>query len=121
MYNLTTFNLILKDGSSINSENTEWKSISVEKRVKYQEGNKTVFVCNLPASKIKITAGELETEMDIPEGCEIYKANRGQATFVQGKAEQNLVAVCVGIVKDNEVIEERVVNFYENIVTGWRK
>jgi hypothetical protein len=115
---MNIYNLKLKDGALYDGE---WRSISKEARVDYQTGKKTVYLCTLPAVKIKVQCGELETEMDIPEDCQVYKANRGQAVFVVGKENNNLVSVCIGLVKEGRVIEERVLNIYENIIQGWKQ
>lgn len=115
---MNTYNLVLKNGDIITDK--EWKFISEEKRVSYMEGYKTVYVCTLPVVKISIKYEDLETEIGVPDGYQVYKANRGQASFTLGKSENKLVAICVGLVSNDKVVEERVLNIYEGIITGWK-
>lgn len=113
------FIIVKEDGSSI--KNCEWGDISDEKRVKYQEGFKTVYICSIPIIKIKIKEGELETEIEVPEGYEVYQAMRGQATILGENNEKKFLGRVAGLVKDGEVVEERFINIPENVIQGWQK
>ena len=117
--NIDGFTILLKDGSSL--KNCDWGSISTQKRVKYQDGFKTIFSCNLNVLKIKIELGELETEIEVPDDYEVYQAIRGQTTFLNGESDKQILGRVVGLVKDGEVVEERFLNLPENIISGWRK
>jgi hypothetical protein len=115
------YKLTLLDNSIVASGNQEWRNISTEERVSYMEGTKTVFLCNLPVAKIKIQFNDLETEMEVPEGHKVYRAMRAGATFNNGVQKTEDFGQCVGLVKDGIVVEERVLNGFENIIQGWRK
>lgn len=119
---MNTYKLFLKDGSIIDSTvKDDWKSISEEARVSYFNGFKTVYLCTLPVVKIKIQRGELETEIDVPEDCRVYRAIRAGTTFSNGARKEEIYGQCAGLVKDGEVVEERLINAYEGIIQGWRK
>ena len=116
------FTIWLKDGSKWEEKDHDWHDFSTEKRVKYQDGHKTVLVCNFPIDKIGIYYEGMSTEMEVPDGCDVYKAMRAQATFSSGQeSKNNLVGICIGLVKDDEVVEERIINILEETVQGWRK
>lgn len=114
------FTVVFIDGSIITEHEYNWSSIASEVRVKYKNGNKTVYRCIYPVSKITINHGELETEIEVPEGYEVYQAIRGQATILGGKNSRQILGRCVGLIKDGEVVEERFLNGSENIVQGWK-
>lgn len=116
------FSVIFYDGSSIDERNCNWDDISTQKRVKYQDGTKTVYECNYSVSKIKIHHENLETEIEVPEDYKVYQAIRSSAVFSEnGLMKSAIFARCVGLIKDDEVVEERILNISENIVQGWKK
>ena len=105
------------DGSSIKETECSWGSISKEKRVRYFGENKVVFVCVFPVEKIVVTFGEMKEEI-LSRGCEMYQAIR--SNIVVGSSPE-ILGRCVGLVKDNEVIEEIFLNGKQNEVMGMRK
>lgn len=114
------FILYFSDGSIISEEECNWSDISTPIKVKYQDGFKTVHKCNYQVSKIIIRHNELRTEVET-EGLEFYQQMRGQATVLNGGKDTQVSGRCVGIIKDGEVVEERVLNGFEGVVQGWRK
>lgn len=112
--------IFFTDGSSISEEECNWSDISVEANVKYLEGTKTVYKCIYPVRDIIIRHNELQTKVEVPTGCAVYQAIRGQATLLNGQEDKQIVGRCVGIIKDGRVIEERVLNCLEGVIQGWK-
>jgi hypothetical protein len=110
------FELTIKGGKIINDN---WSDISEQKLVKYNDSNKTVYVCNLEVEKITIKLEDLETTIKIPEGYEVYFAKRAQITSNQ--REEVLVGLIAGLIKDGEVVEERFINNIAHEIMGFRK
>ena len=115
------FTVFFRDGSNISEKECNWSAIASEVRVKYQDWNKTVIRCIYPVKKITINHGELYTEIEVPEDCEVYQAIRGQATILGNRNDRQILGRAVGLIKDGEVVEERFLNGSENITQGWRK
>jgi hypothetical protein len=110
------FELKTKGGKIINDN---WSDISTQKLVKYQDSNKIVYVCNLEVEKIKIKLKDLETEMVVPEGCDVYFAKKAQISSLQ--KEETFVGLIAGLIKDGEVVEERFINNIAHEIMGFRK
>ena len=123
LHEQTHFEVIFFDGSIANEQDTNWSSFSQEKNVKYQGGTKTVYVSNLPIKSITITHGELKTSIDIPEGHEVYQACKSESIFGPNgeKMLDRINGRVVGLIKDNEVIEERYLDGRGHQILGFRK
>lgn len=116
------FTIWFEDGSFISEKDCNWRDISIEEKVKYLEGTKTVFTCLHPITKIKIQHGELETEMEVPKDFKVYNAMLGSTTIIGNSGRKTTVlGRKIGLVKDGEVVEERFINAQEGIVQGWKK
>ncbi len=113
------FTLLLRNGTVIN--NAEWVDISEQKRVIYQDGTKTVNICKYDVQSIIIKHGELQTNVDIPAEYQCYYAIRAQKTLIMAEDRDAILGRVVGLVKGDEVVEERFLNAYEGHVQGWKK
>ena len=115
------FEVWFRDGSHATEIEIAWSSISEERRVRYFEGTKTVFVSTRPVARIRMRHGDLVADCDVPEGCEAYQSVRSETILMNGKTEHRVVGRSIGIVKDGEVIEEQFLNGVEGGVFGTKK
>ena len=109
------------DGSEISEQETKWILFSEEKEVRYLGKKKMVLVSKFPVKKIKCVFESMETEIEVPEGCQAYQAIRSEALFIQEQTKNRIVGRLIGVIKDNEVIEERFINGIQNKVEGFKK
>ena len=115
------FTVVFADGSVHSEHDTNWSDISTQITVDFFGKQKTAFVCTHPVSKIKISHGTLETEINVPEGCQVYQSIRASALFTPGKdTEHAIVGRTVGLVKDGVVIEEQFLDATADEVIGIR-
>jgi hypothetical protein len=113
------FVVYLQDGSVHSEADTNWSSMSTEMVCEYFGKKKTVMVCSSPVSKIKITHGDLITEIDIPEGCQVYQAMRSEVVFTPGQdIHKSISGRVVGIVRDGVIVEERFLDGNAGEVLG---
>jgi hypothetical protein len=116
------FNATFHDGSIADERLHNWSSFSEKKVVNYLGNKKSVVVSKEKIKHIKICHGNQSTELDIPDGCEVYQAIRAQTFFISGgKSKNTVMGRVVGLIKNGEVIEERVLNGVEGIIQGWKK
>lgn len=115
------FMLTFTDGSVHSEHDTNWSDISTQTTVDFFGKQKIAFLCNHPVSKIKICHGTLETEIDVPEGCQVYQSIRASVLFTPGKdIEYATTGRVVGLVKDCVVIEEQFLDAIAGKVIGIR-
>lgn len=116
------FTLHFKDDSSVCETETNWSEMGETKVCGYFGGEKRVCVCKHPVKEIHVKHGNLEHTLEVPDGCEVYQANRSETTFLQnGEKKMRTVGRVIGLVKDGEVIEEYFLNGIEGVVHGMKK
>lgn len=117
------FEVVFADGSMVNEKDTNWSDISEEKIVKIIDSQKIAKVCKFPVKKILVRHNDLFTEIDVPEGCEVYQAFKSESRFMNtGESLGNaLLGRVVGLIKDGEVIEENYIDIAGNNVIGFKK
>ena len=116
------FTVYMRDGSVHAEADTNWSSLSQETVCDYFGKKKTVMACSLSVSKIKITHGNLTTEIDIPEGCQVYQAIQSEIVFTPNQEmHKSIAGRVVGIIKDGVVIEERFLDENAGEVLGIKK
>lgn len=116
------FEVHFKDKSFRTEHETNWSDMATEKRVKYFGGTKTVMVCNHQVSHIIMRHGELVTTLHVKDGEEVYQAIRSETLFYpDGRKTDRINGRVIGIVKDDEVIEERFLNGVANQILGVKK
>ena len=114
------FRITLADGTTRDDLDAPWKDISYMRKVNYFGKKKTVYVCASPIKHIEIFFEDLETSIDVPEDCEAYYATRARTNFIGGAAKNMILGRCVGLVKNDEVIEEKFINGIEHEVQGMK-
>ena len=114
------FSVILGDNSQITEDDYNWSSLSEPVLVKFGDHQqKVVMLSKQPIKKIKINHKDLETSIDVPNGCQVYQANKTEVFFVPGKGSQRReVGRIVGLVQNRKVIEERTILSGEGVVIG---
>jgi uncharacterized protein YxjI len=121
-YKNSNFEITSDKGKVFHEIKIPWSDISTERVVKIGDKTKIVRVNNSPASKITVKHNELETTLEIPEGCEVYQCINAESTFIGNKKmSDNIIGRTVGIIKDGEIIEERFLNGQTHSVIGWKK
>lgn len=116
------FHATFTDGSEAKEHDCNWSDFSVEKRVKYHDGTKTVRVSARPVKNLKVSHEGFNLDVDVPENCEVYQCIRAESTFTpNGAPKQRIVGRVVGIIKNDEVVEERFINSLQNVILGFRK
>jgi nitrate reductase NapAB chaperone NapD len=113
----STFALELTDGSIVRED--LWSHISAPKVVNAFGKKKTVHLCTLPVVRIEVGLNDLSTSIAVPDGCKVYMAFRGQSVILADNERQDtVIGQVVGIVRDEDVIEEQYLNAMENKVEG---
>ena len=116
------FTLHFADNSSVCEKEANWSDCSEQKVCEYFGGTKTVNVCTHAVKEIHVKHGDLEHILEVPDGCEVYQANRSETVFRQnGEKVDRHVGKVVGLVKDGSVIEEYFLNGIENQIFGLKK
>lgn len=124
LHETSYFDVVFRDGSSVSEKNVNWSAFSYLADVELMGAQKKVFLSNLQISCIKVTHENLSTEIEVPEGCDVYQSIRGQASFMStGQRIENRTVIgrIIGIVKGGEIIEERYVDVQGNQVIGFKK
>ena len=114
------FRVLLSDGNTFDERTTPWSAISVKKSIEYYGKQKTVFVCAFPVKQIDVFHEGLETSIEVPEGHEVYQAIRSKMDFSGGQSRSAIIGRCIGIIKDDKMVEERFLNAQQNEVLGVR-
>ncbi len=116
------FIIKFQDGSMITEHECNWSELSETKVVNYFGGKKTIAVCIHPVKTLRIEHGEMTHTIEIPENCEVYQAIRAETNFMSnGIKKDKINGRVVGLVKDNEVIEEYFLNGLEGRIMGMKK
>lgn len=117
------FEIVFEDGSQRNESNTNWRDFSIEKDVKYGDRMKTVMVSRYNISKITMNHGSLQKIVDVSANCEVYQAIRSQSAFsMTGKGlSSDILGRSLGLVQNDEVIEEYFLNGITNEIIGFKK
>ncbi len=116
------FELHLKNGDYLHERNHSWHKMSREKRVKYMGGFRIVKVLNHKADKVSLTHNFLKTSISVPDDCEVYIATGCVDSFTkEGAKHTEIVAKYVGLIKDDEIIEERLLDIATGCVAGFKK
>lgn len=115
------FTITFRDGSSITEKEVQWSTICEMRKVGYFGGKKVVFVCTLPVARIEIHHDNIDASMDVPEGCEAYQAATSEALLINGGRRDRVLGRVIGIVKDGEILEERIADGQEHSVQGMKK
>lgn len=115
------YTVFFRDGTVKQDTQMSWSAISTEKEVEYFGGKKRVIAL-AGLKKLIMRYEEIEAIVDVPEDCEVYQAYRSRMDFMNnGQMGGQVIGVCVGIVKNGEVIEERFLNGLEGRQYGIRK
>lgn len=115
------FVITFQDDSQITEHDCNWTEISTRKRVAYQGNTKTVLVCNEKVKNIHIFHGDKDLHVDVPNDCEVYQAIRSETIFnPTGSKKNQIIGRVVGLIKNDEVISEYVINVLQGVVSGWR-
>jgi len=113
--------IILNDNKEISEQETEWSSISTPIEVKYLDRKKMVHICTLPVKNIKCILENLETEIEVTEDCFVYQATRGEALIIKDISRKDRVlGKIIGLVRNNEVVEEKYINAIEQKIEGFK-
>lgn len=123
MHSSSYFEVQFVDGSKVDERDVNWSSISEERTVRILGGSKTAFVCKHPVDLVRIVHDGLSTEIDVPDGCEVYQSIKGETVMMSTgeRISKSTLGRFVGIVKDGEVIEERYLDGQGNQVIGFKK
>ena len=113
--------ITLEDGKTLREQDYSWSSFSELKSVKYRGGNKTVYVSKLKIGKIEIIFNYMATLIEVPSDCEVYQASRQETVYQNGTTKTKCIGRIVGLIKDNEVIEERFLDGRLNEIIGFKK
>lgn len=120
--NNSYFEIIFPDASRISEHDVNWSSISQKKQCAYFGNKKLCHVCTLPVKRIEAWHDGLHSFIDVPEGCEVYQAVRGDTLIIPNyERTDRVIGRVIGIIKDNEVIEEHFLNGLMYSVEGLRK
>lgn len=115
------FEITLSDGSVMNETEYTWNEISKEQHVKFGMGFKTVRLCTLPVSKIKLVHGILNTEIQVAEGQQVYQFLRGMTSFLPtGEKKDAMLGRGIGLVEGERIVEERFLSGVTNEITGFK-
>ena len=121
MFKMKTWEIILKDNSTISEEETRWIDISELKEVTYFGKKKSVYVCKFLVKKIKCYLDDFEAEIEVPDNCFVYQANRGETIIASNEERKSrILGKLLGIIKNGEVVEEKYINLVENKVEGFK-
>ncbi len=115
------FEATFKDKTNCHEKDYSWYEMSTEKKVKYQGMTKTVFICNHKISHIRVTHEGKQVELDVPDDCEVYQAMRSETSFSSAGRKDRTLGRVVGLIRDDEVIEEYFINGLQRCVLGFRK
>lgn len=120
--NHSYFILTFQDDSVISEMDCNWSDISSTKIVSYFGGKKTVAICDHSVKSIILKHEEMEHNLEIPEGCEVYQAIRAETNFLNnGQKKERINGRVLGIVCEGEVIEEYFLNGVEGRIMGMKK
>ena len=113
------FEVIFEDGSEINEKEANWSSFSEKKEVSYLDIKKIVRISKFPVKNIKCFYKGLNAEIEVPKDCQAYQAIRSNTTIVPTILQKNeTVGRIIGIIRNNEVIEEKFLNGIQFRVEG---
>ena len=115
------FEVEFTDGSVASEKHVSWSAFCEERRVRYFDATKTVFVCALPARRIRMRHGSLIANMDVPQGSEVYQSVRSETVLMSGKRVDTVIGRVIGIIDEDEVVEEQFLNGIEGCVHGTKK
>jgi hypothetical protein len=109
------------DKSKIDESMADWSDMAEEQIVKYGDRIKTVRLCTYPVSKITIYHKGMETTIAVPKDCRAYQSIKAETVFKpDGSKIDRVLGRLVGIVKNNEVIEERFIDELQNNIIGFK-
>ena len=116
------FEIKLEDGSYMSEKETKLSSISEIKKVKFLGKEKTVSACKFKLKSIKCFHEGMEAEIEIPYGCQAYQAIRSEAVIIKDiQRKDRILGRIIGVIKNDEVIEEKFINGIELKVQGFKK
>lgn len=117
----SSFEAHLEDGNVLREQEHNWSDLSEERDVEHPSGTKRFPVSRFPIKRLIVQHGDLETEVEIPKGCEVYQVVCSRLFFLpDGSRHISHIGRVVGIVKDGKVVEERFLNGATDEIRGFR-
>jgi len=113
--------LEFKDNSVLNESESSFHSFGVITTVECQGGKKSVFLAELPITKITAHHGGYTASFDVnPDiGEKVYQYTSAFTTFLPRKQVTEIHNRTIGVVKDGVVIKEKSINGLLGTVNGF--
>jgi hypothetical protein len=115
------FEVVFNDGSKVTEMETSWSLFSHKKVVDYLGNQKMCFVSDIQIKSIQIFLNGLQTKMEVPFGVEVYQFMRSERLVAKDTDASKIIGRGIGLIEDDEIIEERYIDAVENQVKGMRK
>ena len=115
------FEVVFNDGSKVTEMETSWSLFSHKKVVDYMGNQKMCFVSDVQIKSIQIFLNGLQTKIEVPFGVEVYQFMRSERLVAKDNDESKVIGRGIGLIKNDEIIEERYIDAVENQVKGVRK
>ena len=114
------FNYIIKlrDGTILNSKDISWHNYSTTLKV----NGKTIYASNPDVGYIKVMVNEMEKELFIPEGYQVYQSIKAESTFSSANEERKdiILGINLGLIKDGRIIEDYFFDNSQHQIVGYK-
>jgi len=116
------FEVEFDGGEKRHEDDTSWNDFSDERKVKFLDDERIVPVSKFKVKKLTLVANGKTVVMVPKDDEEIYQMIHSRVIFVPGgKTENTSLGRVVGIVKGDEVIEEKYISLLTDEVVGFKK
>ncbi len=113
-----------KNGKKCHSQTqpmqASWMRNAVKMRVKRGNQYKTVFASYVPIKCLTVHHNGLKHAMNVPEGCQVFQSIVAQSQFDGKNRTDTVLGRIVGIIKNNEVLEEYFLDGVSHNIVGFK-
>jgi hypothetical protein len=83
---------------------------------------KIVNISKLPIKIVRCFYAGLNAEIEVPKDCQVYQSITSESLLILDVSRRDrVIGRTIGMIKDNEVVEEKHINAIELKIEGFRK
>lgn len=108
------------DGSTSHSNDVSWHKYAVQVKATKLGNPKLIYASCVPIKSVHVFHNGLEKDLEVPKDCRVYQAIAARTVFSGEKGFTEISGRIIGLMKDDIIIEEYVLNGEANTVTGFK-